>query len=85
MESEKNYLDSSFSLYNLCLPQHCLMSVCLFALLPQAIGIMGSVLEEANPQIRSSVLKCVSQAPSPDVQKAAIQALRKMTVTDEVS
>ncbi|XP_077344977.1 apolipoprotein B-100 [Lithobates pipiens] len=50
----------------------------------KAVGIMGSVLEEANPQIKSSVLKCVSQAPSPDVQKAAIQALRKMTVTDEV-
>nr|DBA25735.1 TPA: hypothetical protein GDO54_010085 [Pyxicephalus adspersus] len=50
----------------------------------KAVGIMGSVLEQANPEIRSSVLKCVSLAPSPNVQKAAIQALRKMTVTDEV-
>lgn len=58
---------------------------CPFALLLQAVGIMGRVLEEANPQIRSSVLKCVSQAPSSQVQKAAIQALRKMTVADEVS
>ncbi|XP_068136319.1 apolipoprotein B-100 [Hyperolius riggenbachi] len=49
----------------------------------KAVGIMGNVLEQANPQIRTSVLKCV-RGPSTDVQKAAIQALRKMTVTDEV-
>ncbi|XP_044145271.1 apolipoprotein B-100 [Bufo gargarizans] len=50
----------------------------------KAIGIMGNVLEAANPQIKSSILKCVrSQAPSYDVQKAAIQALRKMSITDE--
>ncbi|XP_056420267.1 apolipoprotein B-100 isoform X2 [Hyla sarda] len=51
----------------------------------KAIGIMGNVLEEVNPQIKSSVLRCVrSQAPSFDVQKAAIQALRKMSVSDDV-
>ncbi|KAM3931862.1 apolipoprotein B-100 [Leptodactylus fuscus] len=50
----------------------------------KAIGIMGNVLEEANPEIKSSVLRCVrSQAPSSDVQKAAIQALRKMAITDD--
>ncbi|XP_071999744.1 apolipoprotein B-100 [Engystomops pustulosus] len=50
----------------------------------KTIGIMGNVLEEANPQIKSSILRCVrSSAPSADVQKAAIQALRKMSITDD--
>ncbi|XP_075717159.1 apolipoprotein B-100 [Rhinoderma darwinii] len=50
----------------------------------KAIGIMGNVLEEANPQIKSSILRCVrSQAPSFEVQKAAIQALRKMSITED--
>ncbi|XP_075454563.1 apolipoprotein B-100 [Ascaphus truei] len=51
----------------------------------KAIGIMGKALEDANPQIKSSLLKCVrSQTPSLAVQKASIQAFRKMTITDEV-
>ncbi|KAG9494645.1 hypothetical protein GDO78_002144 [Eleutherodactylus coqui] len=50
----------------------------------KAIGIMGNVLEEANPQLKASVLKCVrSQAPSFEVQKAAVQAVRKMAITDD--
>ncbi|KAM9316095.1 apolipoprotein B-100 [Gastrophryne carolinensis] len=51
----------------------------------KAVGIMGIALEEASSQIKSSVLKCVrNPAASLDVQKAAIKALRKMTVTDDV-
>ncbi|XP_063298188.1 apolipoprotein B-100 [Pelobates fuscus] len=51
----------------------------------KAIGIMGTALENANTQIKSSLLKCVqSQTAKPDIQKAAIQALRKMTITREV-
>ncbi|KAM4693965.1 apolipoprotein B-100 [Discoglossus pictus] len=51
----------------------------------KAIGIMGKALESANPEIKSSLLKCVkSKAPSLEIQKTAIQALRRMTVTDEV-
>ncbi|XP_075057476.1 apolipoprotein B-100 [Mixophyes fleayi] len=51
----------------------------------KAIGIMGKVLDEANPLLKSTVLKCVkSQEPSLDVQKAAVQALRKMSMTDDV-
>ncbi|XP_077147606.1 apolipoprotein B-100 [Ranitomeya variabilis] len=50
----------------------------------KAIGIMGNVLEAANPQVKSSILKCVrSQAPSLEVQKAAVQALRKMSIVDD--
>ncbi|XP_073530150.1 apolipoprotein B-100 isoform X2 [Phyllobates terribilis] len=50
----------------------------------KAIGIMGNVLEAANPQVKSSLLKCVrSQAPSLEVQKAAVQALRKMSIVDD--
>ncbi|XP_063771383.1 LOW QUALITY PROTEIN: apolipoprotein B-100 [Pseudophryne corroboree] len=51
----------------------------------KAIGIMGNVLEEANPQVKAAVLKCArGQETSLDVQKAAVQALRKMSMTDEV-
>ncbi|XP_069829207.1 apolipoprotein B-100 [Dendropsophus ebraccatus] len=51
----------------------------------KAIGIMGNVLQDVDPQIKSSVLRCArSQAPSADVQKAAVQALRKISNSDDV-
>ncbi|KAM4042662.1 apolipoprotein B-100 [Anomaloglossus baeobatrachus] len=53
----------------------------------KAIGIMGNVLEAANPQVKASVLRCVrsqsSPSPSSEVQKAAIRALRKMSIIDD--
>ncbi|KAM8953244.1 apolipoprotein B-100 [Pelodytes ibericus] len=51
----------------------------------KAIGIMGKALENANSQIKSSLLKCAkNEVLSLEVQKAAIQAFRRMTITDEV-
>lgn len=43
-------------------------------------------MEAANPNVKHSLKACIrSQVASPAVQKAAIQALRKMTITDEVN
>ncbi|XP_051830039.1 apolipoprotein B-100 [Antechinus flavipes] len=51
----------------------------------RVIGNMGGALEEGNPGLKASVLKCIeSPAASLAVQKAAIQALRKMELTEEV-
>ncbi|XP_008116487.2 apolipoprotein B-100 [Anolis carolinensis] len=50
----------------------------------KAIGNMGNVLDENNANLKNSVKTCIrSNAASPEVQKAAIQALRKMTINDE--
>uniref|UniRef100_G3VJ24 Apolipoprotein B n=1 Tax=Sarcophilus harrisii TaxID=9305 RepID=G3VJ24_SARHA len=51
----------------------------------RVIGNMGAALEEGSPRLKASVLKCIeSPAASLPVQKAAIQALRKMELTEEV-
>ncbi|XP_033859679.3 apolipoprotein B-100-like [Acipenser ruthenus] len=51
----------------------------------KAIGNMGKAMEDANPNLKSTVLKCVQQpSASLAVQQAAIQAFRQMTITDEV-
>ncbi|XP_015745395.1 apolipoprotein B-100 [Python bivittatus] len=50
----------------------------------RAIGNMGNVLENVNPSVKQSLKACIrSNVASPDIQKAAIQALRKMTINDE--
>ncbi|KAL8172936.1 UNVERIFIED_CONTAM: hypothetical protein K2H54_034126, partial [Gekko kuhli] len=50
----------------------------------RAIGNMGLVMEAANPDVSRSLRSCMtSNDASPAAQKAAIQALRKMTITDE--
>ncbi|XP_069461985.1 apolipoprotein B-100 [Ambystoma mexicanum] len=50
----------------------------------KAIGNMGNALDDASPEIKAALLKCVrSQKTSISVQKAAIQAFRKMAITDE--
>uniref|UniRef100_A0A8C8RUL8 Apolipoprotein B n=1 Tax=Pelusios castaneus TaxID=367368 RepID=A0A8C8RUL8_9SAUR len=50
----------------------------------RAVGNMGKAMEAANPNLKSALKTCIkSEATSPSVQKAAIQALRKMTITDE--
>ncbi|XP_077008302.1 apolipoprotein B-100 [Tamandua tetradactyla] len=54
-------------------------------LILRVIGNMGRTMEQVNPRLQSSVLKCIqSTEPSLLVQKAAIQALRKMALKEEV-
>nr|XP_013807509.1 PREDICTED: apolipoprotein B-100 [Apteryx mantelli mantelli] len=50
----------------------------------RAIGNMGTVMEKAKPNLKSFLKTCIrNEAASPSVQKAAIQAFRKMTITEE--
>ncbi|KAM6138541.1 apolipoprotein B-100 [Phoenicopterus ruber ruber] len=50
----------------------------------RAIGNMGAVMEKAKPNLKSILKTCIrNEAASLSVQKAAIQAFRKMTVTEE--
>ncbi|XP_014812319.1 PREDICTED: apolipoprotein B-100 isoform X2 [Calidris pugnax] len=50
----------------------------------RAIGNMGAVMEKAKPNLKSFLKTCMrSEAASLSVQKAAIQAFRKMTITEE--
>ncbi|XP_032209094.1 apolipoprotein B-100 [Mustela erminea] len=54
-------------------------------LILRVIGNIGRTMETVTPRLRSSVLKCIkSMEPSLLIQKAAIQALRKMELNDEV-
>ncbi|XP_029409841.1 apolipoprotein B-100 isoform X2 [Nannospalax galili] len=53
-------------------------------LILRVIGNMGGTMEQVTPELKSSVLNCVkSTKPSLLIQKAAIQALRKMKLGDE--
>uniref|UniRef100_A0A8D2K4M6 Apolipoprotein B-100 n=1 Tax=Theropithecus gelada TaxID=9565 RepID=A0A8D2K4M6_THEGE len=53
-------------------------------LILRVIGNMGQTMEQLTPELKSSILKCVqSTKPSLMIQKAAIQALRKMEPKDE--
>ncbi|KAM9016496.1 LOW QUALITY PROTEIN: apolipoprotein B-100 [Ara ararauna] len=50
----------------------------------RAIGNMGAVMEKAKPNLKPILKTCMrNEAASLSVQKAAIQAFRKMTVTEE--
>ncbi|OXB84376.1 UNVERIFIED_CONTAM: hypothetical protein H355_010803, partial [Colinus virginianus] len=50
----------------------------------RAIGNMGAVMEKAKPSLKASLKTCIrNQAASLSVQKATIQAFRKMTITEE--
>ncbi|XP_075840088.1 apolipoprotein B-100 [Microtus pennsylvanicus] len=54
-------------------------------LILRVIGNMGRTMEQVMPALKSSVLNCVrSTKPSLLIQKAAIQALRKMELGEEV-
>ncbi|KAL6051515.1 hypothetical protein STEG23_011320 [Scotinomys teguina] len=54
-------------------------------LILRVIGNMGRTMEQVMPALKSSVLNCVrSKKPSLLIQKAALQALRKMELGDEV-
>lgn len=60
-----------------------LIPSCFFSM--QVIGNIGRTMEQLTPKLPSSVLKCIkSRQPSLLIQKAAIQALRKMELRDEV-
>uniref|UniRef100_A0A3Q3G180 Vitellogenin domain-containing protein n=1 Tax=Labrus bergylta TaxID=56723 RepID=A0A3Q3G180_9LABR len=51
----------------------------------RVVGNMGDAMEAADPAIKTILLKCMRQpATTLSVQLAAIQAFRRMTVTDEV-
>ncbi|XP_034555340.1 apolipoprotein B-100-like [Notolabrus celidotus] len=51
----------------------------------RVVGNMGEAMEAADPTIKTTLLKCMRQpATTLSVQLAAIQAFRRMTVTDEV-
>ncbi|XP_062407569.1 apolipoprotein B-100-like [Sardina pilchardus] len=51
----------------------------------RVIGDMGLVMEEADPTLQSTLLKCMRQPTTTlSVQVAAIQAFRQMSTTDEV-
>lgn len=47
---------------------------------------MGDVMEAADPEIKNTLLKCMRQPSTTlSVQQAAIQAFRRMSLTDEVT
>ncbi|XP_043918557.1 apolipoprotein B-100 [Protopterus annectens] len=51
----------------------------------KAVGNMGKAMESTNVELKSSLLKCIrNPSASLSVQKAAIHALRQMTLTDKV-
>lgn len=51
----------------------------------QVVGNMGDAMEAADPAIKATLLKCMRQpATTLAVQLAAIQAFRRISVTDEV-
>ncbi|XP_071777034.1 apolipoprotein B-100-like [Centroberyx gerrardi] len=51
----------------------------------RVVGNMGDAMEAADPAVKSTLLKCMRQPTTTlSVQLAAIQAFRRMTVTDEV-
>ncbi|KAM3861059.1 apolipoprotein B-100-like [Diretmus argenteus] len=51
----------------------------------RVIGNMGDAMEAADPAIKTTLLKCMRQpATTLSVQLAAIQAFRRMSITDEV-
>ncbi|KAM4600709.1 apolipoprotein B-100-like [Polymixia lowei] len=51
----------------------------------RVIANMGDAMEAADPSIKTTLLKCMRQpATTLSVQLAAIQAFRRMSVTDEV-
>ncbi|XP_029966918.1 apolipoprotein B-100-like [Salarias fasciatus] len=51
----------------------------------RVVGNMGDAMEAADPAIKTTLLKCMRQpATTLSVQLAAIQAFRRMSVTDEV-
>uniref|UniRef100_A0A8C4UFU3 Apolipoprotein B n=1 Tax=Falco tinnunculus TaxID=100819 RepID=A0A8C4UFU3_FALTI len=50
----------------------------------RAIGNMGAVMEKAKPNLKTFLKTCIrNEAASLSVQKAAIQAFRKMAITEE--
>lgn len=52
----------------------------------QVVGNMGDAMEATDPAIKTTLLKCMRQpATTLSVQLAAIQAFRRMSVTDEVT
>ncbi|KAL0965050.1 hypothetical protein UPYG_G00276120 [Umbra pygmaea] len=54
-------------------------------LILRVVGNIGDIMEAADPTVKTTLLKCMRQpATTLQVQLAAIQAFRRMSVTDEV-
>lgn len=52
----------------------------------QIIGNIGEAMEAADATVKTTLLKCMRQPTTTlQVQLAAIQAFRRMSVTDEVN
>lgn len=52
----------------------------------QVIGNMGDAMDAAHADIKNTLVKCMRQpATTLSVQLAAIQAFRRMSVTEEVT
>lgn len=61
-----------------------LIPSCCFSM--QVIGNIGGKMKQVTPRLTSSILKCIQNTEtSVLIQKAAIQALRKMEINDEVT
>ena len=51
----------------------------------QVVGVMGRVIQKDGDQLIPSILRCAQSDTAPQSnQKAAIQAFRRMSITDEV-
>ncbi|GCC30238.1 apolipoprotein B-100 [Chiloscyllium punctatum] len=50
----------------------------------KALGNMGQAMENANPEIQKTLIRCANNAKvSSNIQQAAVQAFRKMNLADE--
>uniref|UniRef100_A0A3B4FGW7 Apolipoprotein Ba n=1 Tax=Pundamilia nyererei TaxID=303518 RepID=A0A3B4FGW7_9CICH len=57
----------------------------MYALANTVVGVMGQAMQAVSPSLISSILRCAKKAEVPlSHQKAAIQAFRRMDVSDEV-
>lgn len=73
------------TVYTFCMATSISVSYCPYQSI-QVLGNMGDIMEAVNPAIMSTLLKCMRQpATTLSVQLAAIQAFRRMTLTDEVT
>ena len=51
----------------------------------QVVGVMGRVIQKDGDPLIASILRCAKSATAPPSnQKAAIQAFRRMGITEEV-
>ena len=69
-------------------PRSCFFADCEYVIFQcvQVVGNMGEAMEAADASVKTTLVKCMRQpATTLSVQLAAIQAFRRMSVTNEVS